>query len=217
MKKKDYSKNNRCIDCGALIINRATRCQKCAYKGELHYLFGKHPSKTTRFKMSKAGQGRVFTEEHKENMKKACKNRIITIKTRMKISNTLKGRSLADVNHKSNCSCSFCKAHRKELTKEFNPNWQGGISFEPYSLEWTKELKEQIRKRDNYTCQNPECNKTQEQNGAALDVHHMDYVKDNLIESNLISLCINCHRKSNWNRNYWFAYYTYIMEIKCQS
>jgi len=214
---KDYSKNKKCINCGALIINRAIRCQKCAYKGELHYLFGKHPSKTTKLKMSKAGRGKVFTEEHKENMKKAFKNRIISIETRQKISNTLKGRSLVDVNHKPKCPCSFCRAHRKELTKESNPNWRGGLSFEPYSLEWTKELKYLIRKRDDFTCQNPKCNYTQQKNSKVLDVHHIDYIKKNIKEENLISLCHFCHMKTNWNRDYWYAYYTYIMEGKCLS
>jgi hypothetical protein len=30
-----------------------------------------------------------------------------------------------------------------------NPNWQGGKSFEKYTLEWTDTLRESIRQRDN--------------------------------------------------------------------
>ena len=45
-----------------------------------------------------------------------------------------------------------------------------------------------------------------------LDVHHIDYNKQNCKENNLISLCQNCHITTNGNRDFWFAYYTYIME-----
>jgi len=31
----------------------------------------------------------------------------------------------------------------------------------------------------------------------------IDYNKENLEESNLISLCMPCHRKTNFNRDYW--------------
>ena len=29
---------------------------------------------------------------------------------------------------------------------------------------------------------------------------------------NLISTCGKCNRKANYNRDYWFAYFTYVME-----
>jgi len=102
--------------------------------------------------------------------------------------------------------CRKCtdKIHSK-LMIENNPNWKGGISFEPYSLNWTKELKEQIRKRDNHICQL--CDKTQRGNNRALDVHHIDYNKKNCSEENLISLCSSCHTKTNNNRDYWMNYF----------
>jgi hypothetical protein len=37
-----------------------------------------------------------------------------------------------------------------------------------------------------------------------LDIHHIDYDKNNLQENNLISLCQKCHGKTNFNREYWF-------------
>ena len=89
-------------------------------------------------------------------------------------------------------------------------NWQGGKSFEPYPLGWTRTYKEQIRYRDGYKCQicgchEVECNRK-------LHVHHIDYNKKNCNINNLISLCINCHTKTNANRDYWYAYFSYIME-----
>ena len=82
-------------------------------------------------------------------------------------------------------------------TREFSPNWKGGISFEPYSPEWKKSLKMKIKERDNHTCQL--C--FSENN--LLHVHHIDYDKKNCSESNLISLCVSCHGKTNFNRKYW--------------
>ena len=39
---------------------------------------------------------------------------------------------------------------RIDMKGEKHPMWQGGISFEPYTKDFTNYLKEQIRKRDNY-------------------------------------------------------------------
>jgi len=36
---------------------------------------------------------------------------------------------------------------------EKHPNWQGGKSFEPYGIEFDEGLREQIRQRDRYRCQ----------------------------------------------------------------
>jgi len=91
-----------------------------------------------------------------------------------------------------------------------------GIPYEnnEYGDQFTIKLRNYIRKRDNYICQNPECNCTQKENGRALDVHHIDYNKENCKEYNLISLCENCHKKTYGNRDYWFAYYKYILKEK---
>ena len=84
-------------------------------------------------------------------------------------------------------------------------NWLGGISFEPYGLEFNNKLKEKIRKRDNYTCQ--ECGKKQKELGYKLHIHHIDYNKKNNQEKNLISLCRQCHLKTNFNRKDWTKYF----------
>lgn len=78
--------------------------------------------------------------------------------------------------------------------------WQGGISFEPYSTDWTETLKKSIRQRDKYTCQI--CSKE-----PAIICHHIDYNKKNCNPDNLITLCHSCHNKTNHNRNYWIRYF----------
>ena len=73
-----------------------------------------------------------------------------------------------------------------------------------YPMDWTDDLRESIRRRDGYVCQL--CGIHQgELKGfiKKLDVHHIDYNKDNLDPDNLITLCKNCHMKTNYNRNYW--------------
>ena len=55
----------------------------------------------------------------------------------------------------------------------YSPNWKGGLSFEPYSAEFNARLKYEIRKRDKFTCQFPNCGK--KENGKAHDCHHKNY------------------------------------------
>ncbi len=87
-----------------------------------------------------------------------------------------------------------------------HPNWRGGKIAGCYPSGWTNIFKEQIRSRDAYECQL--CGKPEVENKRRLDVHHIDYNKDNLNPMNLISLCMSCHRRTGGNRNYWRSYFT---------
>jgi hypothetical protein len=90
-----------------------------------------------------------------------------------------------------------------------SPNFIDGRSFEPYSSEFNDQLKDSIRKRDNYECQN--CSMTEEEYliviGFNLAVHHIDYNKDNCNKNNLITLCNQCNSRANSNRDYWQEFY----------
>jgi 5-methylcytosine-specific restriction endonuclease McrA len=120
------------------------------------------------------------------------------------------------------CRKSFCIDCGKQLSRsayymkskrcpscarkvEHNPNWQEGIGKLPYSFKFNDKLKYEIKQRDNYTCQI--CYKK------GKHVHHIDYNKQNCKRNNLITLCIKCHPKTNFNRDYWYAYFTYLMEV----
>lgn len=80
-----------------------------------------------------------------------------------------------------------------------NPCWRGGISYEPYMIDWNETLKRSIRERDHYVCKICSCN--------GWVVHHIDYNKKNCNPNNLITLCKSCHQKTNFNRNYWLNYF----------
>ena len=94
---------------------------------------------------------------------------------------------------------------------EDSPNWSGGKSFEEYGIEFNKPLRLSILERDNYICQNPDCEHLFER----LDVHHIDYDKKNNDPKNLTTLCISCHMKTNGknNRKYFTEFYKNIMEM----
>ena len=85
-----------------------------------------------------------------------------------------------------------------------SPNWKGGISCEPYCDIWIdKEYKESIKERDGNRCLNPDCWKTSNR----LGVHHINYDKKNCEPENLITLCVSCNSRANYNRNYWKELY----------
>lgn len=85
-------------------------------------------------------------------------------------------------------------------------NWQGGKSFEEYTINWTKSLKQNIRERDKYMCKI--CGILQ--NDTILHVHHIDYDKKNCSPNNLITLCKKCHMKTNHKREEWIDFFKNI-------
>jgi len=147
-------------------------------------------------------KGKETSQDVKQKLSVAHMGKKHSKETRKKISNSNKGQI------PWNKGMPLPKETRMRMSKshtgEKNPNWQGGISFNPYPTEWVDLLKESIRQRDNYVCQM--CGTHQDELKSwskKLDVHHIDYDKDNCDPKNLITLCRNCHIKTNGNREYW--------------
>lgn len=127
-------------------------------------------------------KGVPLTEEQKRNISKKNKGRKLSAKTKKKMSKSRRGE------------------------KHFN--WQGGKTFGDYSFNWTDTLRESIRQRDNHVCQL--CGIHEDELDGfymKLDIHHIDYIKNNCNPNNLISLCRSCHVKTNYNRDYWVQYF----------
>jgi 5-methylcytosine-specific restriction endonuclease McrA len=113
-------------------------------------------------------------------------------------------------------------AKKKLIAFTINPPRQNCLprimSFEAYNKEFNKQLKEKIKQRDKYTCQ--ECSITQEElklkKKAGLHIHHIDYNKKNCRPINLISLCYRCHHRtySRHRREYWKQYFTEKMQTR---
>ena len=110
---------------------------------------------------------------------------------------------------KGMCKPNSGSFKKGQFSLEKHPFWKGGKSFEPYGIDFNNQLKETIRRRDNYMCQ--ECNHTQEQLRYKLHVHHIDYNKNNNNPKNLISLCKSCHSQANFDRSDWENYFNKIL------
>lgn len=82
------------------------------------------------------------------------------------------------------------ESRRDRHLAEANSAWKGGVAQWPYSRNW-QELAQQIRDRDQWTCQ--DCGECRQRWGAALHVHHIDENKLNDDPANLVSLCARCH------------------------
>ncbi len=169
-------------------------------------------------------KGIKLTEEHKRKIGEAQLGKIISLKSRKKMSLAKIGKPILKARKRIIIKCIICnktfevsyikglrrktcsykcisKLYQKELLLNNNPNWKGGKSFEPYPIGWRKSLKEKIRKRDKYMCRI--CKIPEIKCSRKLEIHHIDYKKDNLKMDNLISLCIHCHMKTNGNRKHW--------------
>ncbi len=102
----------------------------------------------------------------------------------------------------------YAKWQSENRVGENHPNWRGGKSFEPYPSEWNERLRESVRRKDKKTCQL--CGMSEKENKEKLSVHHIDYNKENNDILNLISLCHDCHAKTNFNRAHWQRYFSHI-------
>jgi len=169
-------------------------------KGEKNPLYGKHHSEETKRKISSALKGRNKSEEENKKNSESHKGKHQSEETRRKNSESHKGRIVSEETRKK-----MSKARKGEKCHL----WRGGISFEPYTLDWTETLKRSIRERDKYICQL--CGKLQ--SDRAFDIHHIDYDKENCNPNNLITLCSSCHKKTSFNREYWTEYFMEAMVI----
>ena len=162
-----------------------------------HNWNGKKHSKESLQKMSLVQKGKKYSEESKRRISivlKGNKRRLgkkHSEETKRKMSSLKKGKG------------SYF--YGKHLVGDQSSNWQGGISKLPYSFDFDENLKEKIRKRDNNRCQL--CGKTEKENKRRLAPHHINYIKIESKEENLITLCISCNSKVNFNRGFWTGFF----------
>ena len=167
-----------CDDCGKIrIIKKCDYrglCISCAVKGERHPCFGKHLPEETRKKISDAHKCIYPSEETRRKLSDARKGKHPSEETRKKISDSRKGeRHPLFGKHPSEEARKKMSDARKG---EKHWNWKGGASFEPYCVKFNNEFKEKIRDKFGRVCFL--CQKTEEENGARLSVHHVNYNKN---------------------------------------
>lgn len=203
--KQHYCKEPNCKNKISIpTVYTSGLCRSCAVKKKNVWNKGKKMSKKHKENLKKSLTGRKLSKKHKESIRKALIGRTFTKEYKEKMSLSRMG----------NKNPMYGKHHKREAKERIriknslsrlgknNPNWKGGILPEyKYPSFWNKELKETIRKRDNYTCQ--VCGCPQKECDRALDVHHIDFNEKNLDENNLISLCRYCHNKTKGNKKHW--------------
>ena len=152
------------------------------------------------------------TEEHKENLSKALKNKPRSKETKKKISLVHKGKKKTD-EHRRKISIAVSVPRPNRCGKN-NHFWKGGITKISLSVRTSlsyRVWRRSIFKRDNYTCQKKGCG----QRGGKLNVDHYPKTFSQLLTENKIkslddainckalwdlennrTLCEGCHRKT---------------------
>jgi hypothetical protein len=98
---------------------------------------------------------------------------------------------------------------------EGTPMWKGGLSYYPYCPKFNEQLKERVRTFFGRKC--VLCHKTEKELGRKLDVHHVDYEKDNCCNDTrdplFVPLCLSCHMKTNRDRYDWEIFFRYYLTL----
>jgi hypothetical protein len=103
------------------------------------------------------------------------------------------------------------KWHSEQMMGSGAPNWQGGISFEPYCPKFNKEFRERVRAFFGRRCL--ECGNIEKKTRHC--VHHVNYKKEACCDDSIplfVILCQSCHAKtSHNNRDHWQQHFTEII------
>lgn len=182
-----------------------------AKKGVRNWIYGKHHSVETRKKLSEFNKGKLHSEDTKQKIREANLNKIVSLETRRRISKVHRGKVITKEQRQRLREANLGKVASKETKQkmslaqkgEKSASWRGGISFEPYGVDFNDAFKLLVRARDNYQCQICGVKETKTHHS----VHHIDYDKKNNSMGNLITLCPSCHSKTNTNRDYWYCYF----------
>lgn len=175
--------------------------------GHLKQNLGGHHSEETKLKISNSNKGKIMSEEAKRKMSETKKRLYIERKLPLFIGATNENNPAKRIEVRKKMSNT--KIERGIAKLEKNPAWLGGLSFEPYTLEFNKYFKNKIRNRDNQICML--CSIHREKLSRALHIHHINYDKTLSIPQNCISLCNSCHVKTNLNRTHWTKFFQSLL------
>lgn len=206
-----------CLDCGKKLskwayYNRSKRCHSCFNK--LRWKNKNYKKKT----FKKISKTRILKGVAKGNKNPNYKNHSLIGKNNpaYKDGRSLKKYRCIDCGKKVHWQTGFngsglCMACTRKGKRSHT--WNGGKSREPYPLYFNKSLKIKILKRDNYKCQLCGCLRKfhRKYYKSDLGVHHIDYNKKNCQEWNLITLCIYCNNKVNYNRDKWVVHFRTLL------
>lgn len=191
-KKHSKAKKYYCKDCRKELHHKAIRCQKC---------MGKWMSKTRRGKNNSNYKTGFTTYQHYcvDCKKPISYTSIRCLSCQISLMNKNRWK---DKEFKNKMRKIISKKAKKRLSiPENNSNWQGGktVKIRPRHTTKYKIWREQVFKRDNFTCQ--KCKKR----GGKLEAHHIkswkQYPKLRFKISNGLTLCFKCHHKKGYKLN----------------
>lgn len=103
--------------------------------------------------------------------------------------------------------CPVC--HIERISGSGNCNWGGGLTTDPYCDAWKdKDYKYSVRERDGHRCLNPYCISDHPED---LNIHHINYNKQDCHPKNLITVCRSCNAKANTDRDWHQSWYQAIL------
>lgn len=172
--------------------------------------------------------GRKHTEKAKKSISEKNKGRPKSEKTRKKIGDGHRGKhyggNWSEERRKKHSMFFKGKPSKRkgvplpQVQGNKNPSWKGGTSFFPYCPEFNKSKREEIRNKYNRQCflcgKHEKDNLTKNKKRHRLEVHHVDSDKQqgcNGKQFELIPLCIQCHRKTYFNKEYWNKYFSKML------
>jgi len=165
-----------------------------------------------RMRVAKSGvrnpnYGKPRSTETKLKTSASLKGHPISEQTRKRISDSIRKR-IPEYTHK--LIDAWDDERRAKQARENNPNWKGGVSFEPYCPKFSKRFKERVRLFFGNIC--VECGT--KQNGIKLSVHHVNFNKKSCCDNSVplfVPLCHDCHAKTNYKRDYWEKHFTQLI------
>ena len=162
-------------------------------------------------------KGYKFSEQQIKNMRLSHLGHKASLATRMKMSINRSGekntnwqggisltkdyysRKIKERRHKLGVSKRYYEGDGK--SNKYNSH---GVE---YGKNW-KEIRKEIYKRDNWTCQECGCKCHGHGTKDKIQCHHIDYDVRNNEPENLITLCASCHAKTNFRgKEDWTKYF----------
>jgi len=181
----------QCKNCHSNFIKKSTVSKK-------KWATAKFCSKScAKVGVSPSNKGIPLSEEKKLHLSKVLKGRICnTGKTHFK-----KGNKKGLKTQFKKGDTSYWKGKKNpHFAGPNNPKWKGGVTPEHKKVRWSqkyKDFREEIFKRDNYTCK--DCGRKRKSGDRViLNAHHKksfaDYEKLRFVKSNVVTLCKECHK-----------------------
>jgi hypothetical protein len=191
---------------------------------------GRKYPESTRLKLSLVHKGKLKSEETRRKMSAALTVRWSDPEERRKFGEAQRlryqerpeYRKKVGDSHRGEKSPLFGKHLPEETKRKLRIanggnnayQWKGGISFEPYCPKFNDEFKERVRAFFGRRCMMPGCGYVWQLGEKKLDVHHVNFNKKTCCDNSVplfVTLCQQCHGKTQTKREYWREFFTQII------